>query len=169
MTIKLSQLKEIHIPSMYEGFQKASWPREKGLFEKYLQEQKEGKRQIWLAFYNDQFAGYGTIVYQSTYPYFQEKNIPEIVDLNVLPPFQRKGIATKIMDKLEEILFQSYSEIGIGVGLYDGYRMAQRMYVTRGYIPDAQGVHYHGKVLKYGDQITADDSLVLMFTKLNKS
>ena len=55
--------------------------------------------------------------------------------------------------------------VGIGVGLYDGYGAAQKLYVKRGYIPDGQGITYNYKPVAYGEKVPLDDDLVLWFTK----
>ncbi len=65
--------------------------------------------------------------------------IPEIQDLNVLPPFRRKGIATMLLDRAEAEVACRSDVVGIGVGLHPGYNDAQRLYVKRGYIPDGLG------------------------------
>lgn len=100
-----------------------------------------------------------------TYPPFAEGGIPEIQDLNVLPEFQRQGIATRLLDEAEALVIKSRSEIGIGVGLHPGYNAAQRLYGKRGYVPDGRGITYHNRFLEEGAQIVFDDGLVLYLTK----
>ena len=46
---------------------------------------------VWLAFYEGEFAGYITLKWRSLYPSFKQQNIPEIMDLNVLPPYRNTG------------------------------------------------------------------------------
>ena len=118
-----------------------------------------------MAFLDKVFVGYVTIVWRSKYPPFNKNNIPEIVDLNVLPKYQRQKIGTKLMDKAEEIISQKYKVVGIGVGLAPGYNAAQRMYVCRGFIPDGLGVWYGDKSVRYGQKVEINDSLVLHLTK----
>ncbi|HXW52885.1 MAG TPA: GNAT family N-acetyltransferase, partial [Myxococcota bacterium] len=55
--------------------------------------------------------------------------------------------------------------VGIGVGLYDGYGDAQKLYVKRGYIPDGLGPTYRYIKLVYGQSVNVDDDLVMWFTK----
>jgi hypothetical protein len=51
------------------------------------------------------------------------------------------------------------------VGLSSDYGAAQRLYVRRGYIPDGRGIIYRGRTVNFGEAVTADDDLVLCFTR----
>lgn len=57
-----------------------------------MHEQARSKRRVWLAFYKEQLAGYVTLKWLSYYEPFRQQNIPEIMDLNVLPPYVKEGI-----------------------------------------------------------------------------
>lgn len=59
----------------------------------------------------------------------------------------------------------SFEMIGLGVGMTADYGNAQRLYVHLGYIPDGRGLHYKCAPLKYGNQVTIDDDLVLFLKK----
>src|SRR5438128_1428656 len=48
----------------------------------YWKEQTQGKRQVWLAFYKEQLAGYVNLTWNSQYQPFRKQRIPEIMDLN---------------------------------------------------------------------------------------
>lgn len=41
----------------------------------------------------------------------------------------------------------------------------QRLYVLRGYVPDARGVTAHGLRMNWGDDVKIDDDLVLWLTR----
>ena len=56
----------------------------------------------------------GNIVWESDYLPFRNIQIPEISDLNVLPSFRRRGIATAIMDKSERMISEHSDTVGIG-------------------------------------------------------
>jgi GNAT superfamily N-acetyltransferase len=163
--IKIRLLEEQDIPVIYSEFEKAGWHRPPLILENYLFEQVKGTRVILVAFVRDECAGYVTIKWKSDYPPFADNGIPEIVDLNVLPPFQRRRIASALVDKAEELIYQRSPVAGIGVGLYADYGPAQRMYVRRGYIPDTLGVAYKGGHAKRGQMLPVDDDLILYFTK----
>src|SRR5882757_9864952 len=89
------------IPVIVTSFAEHNWPKPQSTFEKYLQEQQAGERLIWVAYVKNQFAGYITLKWQSNYQPFQMHQIPEIMDLNVLPPFRNVGVGSKLLDLAE--------------------------------------------------------------------
>lgn len=147
------------------AFRLQNWNKPVEQYHSYFQEQLNGKRFILVAEYNGVFAGYLAIVWKPSYKYFQDNRIPEIVDLNVLIKFRRNGIATSLIEQAEAIVAQDHDEIGIGVALIEDYGAAQRLYVKLGYLPDGFGVSKNGRYLKYGDEVIADDDLIICFTK----
>jgi ribosomal protein S18 acetylase RimI-like enzyme/NTP pyrophosphatase (non-canonical NTP hydrolase) len=159
--IRLMETKDI--PHIVQSFAAANWPKPTSLFEKYLLGQ--GKRLVWVAFHQKSIAGYVTLKWESTYPSFRDQNIPEIKDLNVLPPFRNQGVGSKLLDQAEEAARKERPYVGLGVGLYKDYGAAQRLYVKRGYIPDGLGIAYHEQPVEFGNSVPADDDLVLWFTK----
>lgn len=163
--IIIKKLEESFIPVIVESFQNVDWVKEKKTFDDYLAEQISGKRLVYCAFYGDEFSGYGTLKHQSNYEFFANSHIPEINDLNVLPKYRKKGIASRLLDILETEAFNISSFVGIGVGLYPDYGSAQRLYVNRNYIPDGRGITYNCKTVLPGEQVILDDDLVLWFTK----
>ena len=134
-------------------------------YEKYFSYQKSGKRDIIIAVVNEEFAGYLTIKWQSDYLPFQQKSIPEIVDFNVLKKYQRQGIGNQLMDEAEKRIKKVSDYAGIGFGVYQDYGAAQILYIKRGYIPDGNGLVKNSIPLKYGENITIDDSIVFCLTK----
>ena len=69
------------------------------------------------------------------------------------------------MDAAERIVADCSQIVGIGVGLHPGYAAAQRMYVLRGYVPDAMPLTYNDQFVSEGQNITLDDELDLHLTK----
>jgi hypothetical protein len=49
--------------------------------------------------------------------------------------------------------------------LHPGYNAAQRLYVKRGYIPDAHGITYRNRFVDEGASVVVDDDLLMHFTK----
>lgn len=164
LTIRL--LSSDDIAPIAAAFTALGWDKPASQYERYLAEQTVGDRVVLVAFVDDDFAGYVTIVWHSHYPPFAEANIPEIVDFNVLPFYRRRGIGSRLMDEAERRITERSPVVGIGVGLYADYGTAQRMYARRGYIPDGRGVCYDGQPVRPGQAVPVDDSLVLFFTKL---
>lgn len=167
--ISIIDFNESSIDLIVESFAKNNWFKPRSIFELYLNEQEKGLRAVLLAYYKDHFAGYVTLTWLSKYIPFQDKGIPEIMDLNVLPPFRRLGIAALLIDEVEKLAFKKSNIVGIGVGLYGGpdggYGAAQRLYVKKGYIPDGLGVTYDYKPVSPGSLVKLDDDLVLWFKK----
>ncbi len=148
-----------------KAFAAQNWNKPTAHYKNYLSEQTEGKRAVLIAEVKDEFAGYLTIIRQSDFLPFREKDIPEIVDFNVLIKFRNQGIGAKLLKTAENLIAENYKTVGIRVGLTPDYGAAQRMYVRRGYVPDGLGISQNGSFLKYGDKITVTDELNLSFTK----
>jgi GNAT superfamily N-acetyltransferase len=163
--IEIRELRRKDISVMAEAFRHVGWNKPAAQYERYLKEQNEGLRQVFIAFENDEFAGYLTIIFESNYPPFNAEKIPEINDLNVLPIFRRRRIGTRLMDTAEEFVAEHSKIVGIGVGLDQDYGAAQRLYILRGYLPDGRGLVWQNRFPKYGEQVTVDDSLNLYLIK----
>jgi GNAT superfamily N-acetyltransferase len=167
--IQIRPLIREDIAAISKAFNEIGWNKPESLFAGYLKEQELGARIVWVAHFKGEFAGYITLKWQSGYPSFKEQNIPEIMDLNVLPSFRKMGIGSLLLDAAEKEAAMRSATIGIGVGLYagedGGYGPAQRLYVKRGYIPDGKGVTYNYQPIIPGNRYPLDDDLVLWFTK----
>jgi GNAT superfamily N-acetyltransferase len=161
----IRNLQEADIELIAGAFARLGWSKPAAQYRGYLAEQDQGRRTVLVAVLDGRFAGYVTVVWQSSYPPFARQAIPEIVDLNVLPWDRRQGIGSALMEAAESQVAQRSPVAGIGVGLDPDYGAAQRMYVRRGYVPDAQGLMYAGRRVRYGDPVTVNDSLVLYLTK----
>jgi GNAT superfamily N-acetyltransferase/NTP pyrophosphatase (non-canonical NTP hydrolase) len=162
-TIRMMQ--DDDITTIVDSFAGWGWQKPAHIFQGYLQEQRENMRMVWVAFVGHTFAGYVTLRWQSSYKPFQEKEIPEINDLNVVPSFQGKRIGSQLLDKAEEVAKDRSAIVGLGVGLSADYGKAQQVYVNRGYVPDGRGITYRNEPLKFGSSVMLDDDLVLWLTK----
>lgn len=158
-------------PTVLEAaFAAIGWHKPAFQYERYLAEAARGERlplvaEVRAASDAWAFAGYVTVVWQSAYEPFRSQSIPEIVDLNVLPEYRRRGVGSRLLDAAEEAIGERSPIAGIGVGLYPDYGPAQRMYVLRGYVPDARGVCYDGVPVEPFAPTVNDDSLNLHFTR----
>lgn len=157
------------IPILVNAFQKANWQKPYVLFEGYHQEQQQSERVVWVAYVQDQIAGYVTLKWASHYEPFAHKGVPEIMDLNVLPAFRELGVGSALLTAAEGKAASQCDVVGIGVRLYGGpdggYEQAQRLYVSRGYIPDGLRVTYGYKPSIPEETYPLDDDLILWFTK----
>ena len=165
MNIEIGLLQDHEIESISKSFENTVWGPTLSLLENYLAEQARDERVVLVAYGDNNFTGFVTIKWQSHYPPFAQKRIPEISDLRVLPAFRRRGVATVLVDEAEKRIFERSPTAGIGVGMYADYGAAQRMYVRRGYVPDGLGLHYKAEPVKPGQDVRVDDDLILYFTK----
>jgi ribosomal protein S18 acetylase RimI-like enzyme len=163
--LSLQPLTQGQIPTIVNAFSAHHWSKEKTLFETYLKESQEGDRLIWVAYEKGQFAGYITLKWNSHYAPFQKEKIPEISDLNVLPSFQKRGIASALLHAAEHEASKKSTRVGIGVGLSKDYGPAQKLYIKQGYQPDGLGVTYKYDSTLHGSNVYLDDDLVLWLTK----
>jgi len=164
--LTLSPLTQSDIDEITLAFKNIGWNKPKDIYETYLSEQLSDQRSVFIARQDGKFCGYVTVKWKSDYPQFTQKNIPEIVDLNVLPEFRKQGIGTFLIHTCENTAMErGYSVIGLGVGLTADYGNAQRLYVQLGFLPDGNGIHYKCKAVKYSESVSVDDDLILYFTK----
>jgi GNAT superfamily N-acetyltransferase/SAM-dependent methyltransferase len=163
--IQIAVLETADVENIYGAFADSGWYRPVGLIEQYVDEIRSGERITLVARANQKMAGYVTVKWQSDYLPFATRQIPEIQDLNVVPPFQRQGIASRLVDEAERLIFDRYPIAGISVGLYTAYGAAQRMYVRRGYVPDGTGIAYKGNLVRPYREVRVDDDLVLYLVK----
>jgi ribosomal protein S18 acetylase RimI-like enzyme len=165
MKLSIRKFRKNDIQNIANALIEIGWRDRTTTLKEYLSEQTEKERIVMVASLDNKSAGYITILWRSVYPPFAEKSIPEIKDLNVLPIFRRQGIASKLLDRAEELISQCSDIAGIAAGMFSDYGAAQRLYIKRGYIPDGLGLFYHGKHIKMGQKITIDDDLDLYLTK----
>ena len=163
--LAIRSLERDDIAPMAAAFVAMGWPDRTVTLQRYLSQQQAGDRPMFVAFMGDEFAGYLTVTWHSTYEHFAAANIPEIQDLNVITHFRRQRVASALVEAAENLIRTRSSIVGIGVGMYSDYGPAQRMYVTRGYVPDGRGLAWRGKTVNYGEKPTVDDDLALYFTR----
>lgn len=159
--LRIEPLREDDIDEIVAAFAVLGWNKPAEQYERYLVEQTSGARDVLVARSNGVFCGYVTVYWQPEYPPFREAGMPEIQDFNVLPGFRRRGIGSQLIDEAERLAFMRSPVVGIGFGLHHDYGAAQRLYVLRGYVPDALGITSHGRRVNWGDEVKVDDDLVL--------
>ncbi len=157
------------IEKLVNGFLDQGWHKSYELFNNYYSQQENNEKLVIIADINGDVAGYVTLLPFSKVGPFAYRDVPEIVDFNVLIKYQKKGIGNKIMDIAESLAKEKSEHVSLSVGLHSGYGSAQRMYVKRGYIPDGSGVWYNGKQLEPYSKCENDDDLTLYFLKSLKN
>ncbi|MEQ9569075.1 MAG: GNAT family N-acetyltransferase [Longimicrobiales bacterium] len=133
---------------------KATWPN-----------RGKGRRWTRVAAVEGGPAGYVTVVWASADPEFRSAGVPEIMDLNVLPRFRRRGLGASLMAAAEQEAWMRAPIVGLRLGLHPGYGAAQRLYVRRGYMPDGTGVVVGGEPVAEGAEVRLDDEPTLRMTK----
>ena len=116
----------------------------------------KSRKNIILALCNDEFVGWGHLVYKPGYAFFLDNWIPEVQNFDVMPPYRENGVGSRLIDAIEKFAFDTYDVIGIGFGMYADYGTAQRMYVKRGYIPDGRGIMYNNLPVVPGSLVRAE-------------
>ncbi len=98
----------------------------KTLWDTYYQEQKDKVRTVAVIEKDDEILGYGSLLRKPESPFFAQKNITEVNAIWIDEDHRRKGLGTALINWLENLVSQEgYNEIGIGVGLYRDYGLAQ--------------------------------------------
>lgn len=168
MNIHIREMNEDDPEVISKSFKEQGWEKPIDLYARYIEEQRNGERVSLIVEVDGNFAGYANVIWNSYYPSFKEKGIPEINDFNVLIKYRRQGIGSKLMDKAEEIIRERSDIAGIGVGIFSDYGNAQILYANRGYVPNGRGIHNGQRYIEYGDKIVVDDDVVLYLTKALK-
>lgn len=140
--MEIRRITEKDIEDLYRAFLGKPYNKPLTLFKDYFNEQKQGKREVYIALDKGRIVGYATLVWESPYPPFAKKKIPEIKDLNVIVEYRRGGYGTRLIEHIEKRLYTSdFTIVGIGVGVTPDYEAARSLYPKLGYIPDGLGVH----------------------------
>ncbi|HIF25723.1 MAG TPA: GNAT family N-acetyltransferase [Micavibrio sp.] len=141
-------------------------PKVDEYFETCLAAQAEGQREIFLILFQNEAAGYVIFNRAPRYSLYKRLNIPEIQDLNTVPAFRQRGLATQLIRYCEDMArSEGFEQIGISVGLHKSFGAAQRIYCKLGYLPDGYGVTYDREAVHAGELRPIDDLLCLMMVK----
>ena len=133
---------------------------------RYLTEHAEPDGASLIATSGSDVIGYAAIVWKSNYAGFRSHGIPLVHQIAVAGPFRRQGVATVLMDAVEQLARdRGIATLGITVGLFDEYGPAQRLYGRRGYIPDGRGACQGQRPLRKGTRVSMDHNLIIWLTK----
>lgn len=148
-----------------QAFREIGWSKPASLFATYCEEEAVGERWTCVAEWGGALAGYVTVAWSSSDPELRRQAIPEIMDLNVLPRWQGRGIGSTLLDRAEAEARKKSASVGLRMGLHSGYGGAQRLYVRRGYVPDGTGALHGGRPIKEGAEVRFDDDVTLRMVK----
>jgi GNAT superfamily N-acetyltransferase len=147
------------------AFEALGWNKPVAQYVRYLDEQRQGRRACWVAHLDGYFAGYATLDWEPEYRALVGRGIPEIQDLNVLPEFRRRGVASLLLDHAESATQTRAPAVAVAVGLHPGYNAAQVLYARRGFAPDGCGVTYRNRYVQEGETVRLDDDFVIHLVK----
>lgn len=129
-------------------------------FAEYYLEHLQDMRTVFVAVHkshnddettHEALVGYVTIRWESPHTHFWRRNVPEIVDLNVIAAYRRQGIGSALVDACEKrIRERGYPVAGISV-VQDkaDYAQARRLYPQLGYVYEASYINEDNEVLHH--------------------
>lgn len=154
------------LPELKRVSEASLFHREADYWERCLDAQQKGHRDVYVVFRQDECAGFVIYNREPRYKPFARFGIPEIQDLFIAPDFRGLGLAKSAIGYCEDLArAEGWSDIGIGVGLNFNYGAAQNLYVRLGYVPDGQGVTYSRETVPAHGSVLNDDELSLMLIK----
>jgi GNAT superfamily N-acetyltransferase len=166
MSTRIAKATANDVPRLEAQLAALGYAKNNGYFAKCLEEQEAGRREMFIATFDSEIAGWGMLNWQPQYQLYRRLDIPEIQDLNVLPTMRRNGIGAAMIGYAEGLARQNgKNQIGISFGLYPDYGPAQRLYIRLGYLPDGFGVTYGRVTVRPGESRPIDDDLCLMLVK----
>ena len=162
--IRHMQKEDIHLLVANFCFPWSSAAETRKRWEKYYQEHLESIRTVAIVEKANRIVGYGSLLRCSEYPNFL--NFPEICDIWIDENHQKVGLGRKLITFLEDLArIERYKKIGIGVGLYQDYGPAQKLYFKMGYLPDGHGITSKCRPVIPGETYAVDDDLILWLVK----
>ncbi len=140
------EIDESDVDALFEIFH--SWRKKRELFETYLNMHRKGERSVLVAKLGAKAVGYCTITWESFYEQFRHRQIPEIVDMNVIDEYQGQGIAKKLISHAEVVIkSKDFNTAGISCTPSDDYASPCQIYIRTGYKPDGFGItDYDGEI-----------------------
>jgi GNAT superfamily N-acetyltransferase len=151
------------IPLINKQLKAQNWYEKTEVLEHRLKLSMDQKLISLVAYDQDEVAGMINL-----YPSIAKgpyQNVPFIEDLLVFEKFQRKHIASHLLDVIEHIAKTYSDQIALSVGLHVGYGHAHILYAKRGYIPSGCGVYYQNKIATPYHDVANDDDLLLFLSK----
>jgi ribosomal protein S18 acetylase RimI-like enzyme len=112
-------------------------------WQQYYKDQESGNRTAFIIEKENSIIGYASLLSTSQYPFFLDNQITEINDIWIKKEKRGQGFGSTLIKYLEKMAQEEgFKKIGIDVGLYADYGLAQKLYFKLGYIPDGNGITY---------------------------
>ncbi len=163
--ITIRQMIEPDARTIYDTYLSYGWHPNLETYERYLAEQNT-RRTTFVAEYLGEPAGHVSLIHLpepgECGPF---EGIPSISDLCVFFHVHNHGVASRLLDVLENEAAKTSDTVCLAVGCHSGYGAAQRLYVKRGFVFDGSGVWWNGKQLEQYAPCVNDDELVLWMSK----
>lgn len=158
----IRQALPVDIPLLYDLYQQIG-QKQVGYFERCFGEGYD----LFIIFSEEAVpAGFCILNFSPLYSLYKKLGYPELQDLNILPAFRRRGLATLLVHHCEQIAkLRGAGGVGISVGLTRDYGAAQRLYAKMGYVPDGFGLTYDREPVPPQSVQRIDDNLCLMLMK----
>ena len=142
------------------AFAAMGWARPPERFAGYVEAAAARRMRFLVAELDGALAGHAQILRLARHAPAAARGLPEVMDLNVLAPMRRRGVATALMDAAEASAWAAPG-LCVGTGLTADYAPALALYLGRGYRPDGGGATWRGHPLAHGQPVTVDDDLTL--------
>jgi len=133
--------------------------------EKLYDDQERGLRTVIIAERDGELIGRVTLLHSSSSSIFKYKNIPEVMGLTVIEKYQRQGIGTELMNRIEAAASELSDTVCLNVALCETAGAAQILFAKRGYIPDGSGLWYGRQIAHKAGIINDVGSLTLCVWK----
>jgi len=144
--VTISLLTEPHFADFLDAVDRerdaADWRR----LASFINDIQNNERAIWVASVESVIVGMVSVRWRSDYQGFTTSPVAaEIIDLYIWTDYRRQGIATHLMDHVEDVLRQQkYQRVGLSVGILTEDKPAWDLYLQRGYSFDNTGAWWQG-------------------------
>lgn len=99
---------------------------------RFLQQSNRNECDFLIATSDNHPVGYCLVYWASEFPKFNAENIPEIVDLIISENYRRQGVASAILDEIEQRLI-NHSHTKVGLTVHIDNTNAYALYKKKGY------------------------------------
>lgn len=139
------------------------------LFLSYYTRQSRGEVKVIVAEKDGAFLGYGVIAVKSIVGPFKDKNIPAIIDINVLETNKNYGVGSFLVETMENYAKKISDIVCIAVPVNSKLGSLQIFLAKRNYLPDGTGLWYGDNNVNVGENVLNDCNLCMYLQKQIKT